>query len=197
MYQVELRYISLGGHTRSGRLVDVHHLAFLSGDDHLLASEMEPAASDVTRAVACSASSSMRAASSAYSNFAIRTVCAPMPTVMPGFTCICYVYLITMNLLRLPLHNVFATPTSSQCICYTYLFTVYLLYLPLHGVIPVCLPLHSAICYWAYHCTVYLARDTLARFPSLARVSLTRDSTPHILCYTYIVDDSWSTELRY
>ena len=34
MYQVELRYISLGGRTRSGRLVDVHHLAFLSGDDH-------------------------------------------------------------------------------------------------------------------------------------------------------------------
>ena len=34
MYQVELRYVSLGGRTRSGRLVDVHHLAFLSGDDH-------------------------------------------------------------------------------------------------------------------------------------------------------------------
>ncbi len=34
MYQVELRYISLNGRTRSGRLVDVHHLAFLSGDDH-------------------------------------------------------------------------------------------------------------------------------------------------------------------
>ena len=39
---------------------------------------MEPTASDVTRAVACPASSSMRAASSAYSNFAIRTVCAPV-----------------------------------------------------------------------------------------------------------------------
>ena len=30
----EPRYVSLGGRTRSGRLVDVHHLAFLSGDDH-------------------------------------------------------------------------------------------------------------------------------------------------------------------
>ena len=52
----------------------------------IAASAMEPAASDVTRAVACPASSSMSAASSAYSNFAIRTVCAPVPTVMPGFT---------------------------------------------------------------------------------------------------------------
>ena len=34
MHQVELRYVSLGCHTRSGRLVDGHHLAFLSGDDH-------------------------------------------------------------------------------------------------------------------------------------------------------------------
>ena len=34
MHQVELRYISHGGRTRSGRLVDVHHFAFLSGDDH-------------------------------------------------------------------------------------------------------------------------------------------------------------------
>ena len=85
VYQVEFRYASLGGRTRSGRLVNVHRLAFLSGDDHC-ASAMEPAASDVTRAVACPASSSMRAASSAYSNFDIRTVCAPVPTVMPGFT---------------------------------------------------------------------------------------------------------------
>ena len=52
----------------------------------IAASEMEPAANDVTRAVACPASSSMRAASSAYSNFAIRTVCVSVPTVMPGFT---------------------------------------------------------------------------------------------------------------
>ena len=34
MNQVELGYVSLGGRTRSGRLVDVHDLAFLSGDDH-------------------------------------------------------------------------------------------------------------------------------------------------------------------
>ena len=34
VYQVEFRYASLGGRTRSGRLVDVHRLAFLSGDDH-------------------------------------------------------------------------------------------------------------------------------------------------------------------
>ena len=52
MYQVELRYVSLGGRTRSGRLVDVHQLAFLSRDDHCgMASAMEPAASDVTRAL--------------------------------------------------------------------------------------------------------------------------------------------------
>ena len=31
---VEFRYVSLSGRTRSGRLVDVHHLAFLNGDDH-------------------------------------------------------------------------------------------------------------------------------------------------------------------
>ena len=60
-------------------------LLFL-GEIIIAASAMEPAASDVTRAVACPASSSMRAASSAYSNLAIRTVCAPVPTVMPGFT---------------------------------------------------------------------------------------------------------------
>ena len=30
MHQVELRYVSFGGRTRSGHLVDVHHLAFLS-----------------------------------------------------------------------------------------------------------------------------------------------------------------------
>ena len=52
----------------------------------IAASAMEPAASDVTRAVACPASSSMRAASSAYSNLAIWMVCAPVPTVLPGFT---------------------------------------------------------------------------------------------------------------
>ena len=52
----------------------------------IAASAMEPAASDVIHAVACPASSSMRAASSAYSNFAIRTVCAPVATVVPGFT---------------------------------------------------------------------------------------------------------------
>ena len=72
MHHIELRYISLGGRTRSCRLVDVHHLAFLV-EMIIAASAMEPAASDVTRAVACPASSSMRAASSAYSNFAIRT----------------------------------------------------------------------------------------------------------------------------
>ena len=36
MNQVELGYVSLGGRTRSGRLVDVHDLAFLSGDDQLI-----------------------------------------------------------------------------------------------------------------------------------------------------------------
>ena len=30
MHQVELRYVSLGVRTRSGRLVNVHHLGFLS-----------------------------------------------------------------------------------------------------------------------------------------------------------------------
>ena len=85
LYQVELRYVSLGGRTHSGRLVDVHHLLFLA-EMIIAASAMEPAASDVTRAVACLPPSSMRTASSAYSNFAIRMVCAPVPTVMPGFT---------------------------------------------------------------------------------------------------------------
>ena len=84
--QVEFRYVSLGGCTRSGRLVDVHHLELFLLEMIIAASAMEPAASDVTRAVACTASSSMSAASSAYSNFAMRTVCAPVPTVTPGFT---------------------------------------------------------------------------------------------------------------
>ena len=39
----------------------------------IAASEMEPTASDVTRVIACPASSSMRAASSAYSNFVTQT----------------------------------------------------------------------------------------------------------------------------
>ena len=34
MYQIEPRYVRLGGHTRSRRLVDVHHLAFLRRDDN-------------------------------------------------------------------------------------------------------------------------------------------------------------------
>ena len=88
MNQVELGYVSVGGRTRPGRLVDVPvclTLLFLA-EMIIAASAMEPAASEVTRAVACPASSSMSAASSAYSNFAIRTVCAPVPTVMPGFT---------------------------------------------------------------------------------------------------------------
>ena len=97
MRQVELRYVCFCSHTRSGRLVDVQHLAFLCRDDHCsILKRPDGQRCDTGRSLPSVLVDECGVICVRYSNFDMRAVFPPMPTVMPAFTLLCSLKLRSM-----------------------------------------------------------------------------------------------------